>query len=346
MKKYIGWIFLALLLLSALSFAPSIVEGIQAAEIVVSNNATATPTKTRTRTVAPTKTRTPIAAPTKTRTPTVAPTKARTVIAAPTKTRTPTAAPTKTRTPTAAPARTLLFNDEFLGSAMDGTRWLPCYWWATTYCTSQPSNELELYRASNVLVGNGQLTLRGSKLSTPIEYCDRDCRRYGYASGMVQAGGGRWPDRPAGFTFTYGYMEVRAKLPSGRGLWPAIWLWPANYQDPPEIDLMENLGDSPNRVYMTYHQAGGASFQGTWTGPDLSQAFHTYALDWSPTALVWYIDGVERFRWTGTTPSQPMYPLLTLAVGGDWPGSPNGTTAFPADFVIDYLRIYKNSATR
>ena len=270
--------------------------------------------------------------------------------ATPTKTNTPvppTTTPTKTNMPvppsaTPTQARTLIFSDEFNGNAFDAARWLPCHWWATNYCTSQPMNELELYMPANVLVGNGMLTLRGSKLSKPIEYCDRDCRNYTYASGMVQSGGGRWPDRPAGFTFTYGYVEVRAKIPAGKGLWPSIWLWPANYKDPPEIDIMEIIGDAPNKIHMTDHRADSAEFQGTWVGPDFSQNFHTYAIDWLPDALVWYVDGVERYRWTGATPNQAMYPILNLAIGGNWPGAPDASTVFPADFVVDYIRVYKH----
>jgi beta-glucanase (GH16 family) len=235
-----------------------------------------------------------------------------------------------------------VFSDEFNASAYDAARWLPCYWWATTNCTSQPMNELELYTAKNILEGNGFLTLRATKLATPIQYCDKDCRSYTFGSGMVQSGGGQWPTRSAGFTFTYGYVEARVKIPAGKGLWPAFWLWPANYNDPPEIDIMENLGDNPNKIYMTYHLPNGSEAQGTYTGSDFSQGFHKLGLDWSATALVWYVDGVERFRWTGTTPNQPMYPIFNLAVGGNWPGSPDATTAFPADYVVDYVRIYNS----
>jgi beta-glucanase (GH16 family) len=116
-------------------------------------------------------------------------------------------------------------------------------------------NELELYTQESVLVSNGMLTLRANKTSRAIEYCERDCRKYNYTSGMVQSGDGHWPDRPAGFTFTYGYVEARAKIPLGKGLWPSIWLWPANYKDPPEIDIMETVDDVPNRVHMTYHRS-------------------------------------------------------------------------------------------
>ena len=105
---------------------------------------------------------------------------------------------------------------------------------------------------------------------------------------------------------------------------------------------MEIIDDAPNKVHMTYHQADSAEFQGTWVGPDFSQSFHTYAIDWQPNALVWYVDGVERYRWTGAKPNQAMYPILNLAIGGNWPGAPDASTVFPADFVVDYIRVYKH----
>jgi beta-glucanase (GH16 family) len=158
---------------------------------------------------------------------------------------------------------------------------------------------------------------------------------------MVQSGGGSAPVKPVGFAFTYGYIEARVKIPTGKSLWPAIWLWPANHKDPPEIDIMEIVADVPNKVHMTFHHPDGTESQGIWIGPDFSDGFHTFAVDWLPDALVWYVDGVERYRWNGATPKQQMYPILNLAIGGNWAGPPDDKTAFPADYLVDYIRIYE-----
>lgn len=237
--------------------------------------------------------------------------------------------------------RTLLWADEFNGTSLSSA-WVTCHWWSNLYCTSQPNNELQLYTAQNVLVGGGVLNLHADKLTTPINYCDRDCRDYYYTSGLIQAGGN---DRgvPAGFTFTYGYAEARMKIPTGKGTFPAFWLWPANRQDPPEIDIMEVLGDAPHTTYMTYHPPAGTDSQGVWSGStDLSQDFHVFAVDWQPNVIIWYVDGVERYRFTGATPNVPMYPIFNLAIGGNWAGAPDANTSFPSNLLVDYVRIYAN----
>jgi hypothetical protein len=146
------------------------------------------------------------------------------------------------------------------------------------------------------------------------------------------------------FSQTYGYFEMRAELPAGQGLWPAFWLLPANGTWPPELDVMEMLGNEPNRVYQTAHS--GATGTHTMVSSsavvsDTSAAFHTYGVDWEPDLITWYVDGQQVFQ--SATPAdmnQPMYMIANLAVGGDWPGSPDGSTAFPATMQIDYIRAY------
>lgn len=240
----------------------------------------------------------------------------------------------------AAQTRTLLWGDEFNGSSLSSA-WVTCHWWSNLYCTSQPNNELQLYAPESVLVGGGYLNLHADKLTTPINYCDRDCRDYYYTSGLAQSGGN---DRGAapGFTFTYGYAEARIKIPTGRGTFPAFWLWPANRQDPPEIDIMEVLGQEPYKMYMTYHPPAGADLQGISDGVDLSQDFHVFAVDWQPNLIIWYLDGVEKYRYAGVTPNTPMYPILNLAIGGNWAGAPDANTVFPATMLVDYVRVYAN----
>ena len=151
---------------------------------------------------------------------------------------------------------------------------------------------------------------------------------------------------------THGYVEMRAKLPAGRGLWPAFWMLTTHYvEDVPEIDVMEFLGQDTDRLYHTYHyfdiednwrKISTPSF--TTLATDWTQGFHTFGMAWSPTEIIWYVNGAETRRVTRseyTIPNQAMYILANLAVGGNWPGAPDGDTVFPATFEIDYIRAYK-----
>jgi len=148
------------------------------------------------------------------------------------------------------------------------------------------------------------------------------------------------------FTFQYGYAEIRAKVPRGRGLWPAFWMLPETQKSLPEIDVMEILGHQPSRVHMNYHYLGPgrrpAQDSGDWIGPDFSMDWHTFAMGWQEDAIIWYVDGSERRRYTAAKriAKEPMYLVANLAVGGDWPGRPISDTGFPSDFEIDYVRVW------
>ncbi|MDB5455847.1 MAG: endo,3,4-beta glycanase [Caulobacter sp.] len=154
---------------------------------------------------------------------------------------------------------------------------------------------------------------------------------YKYTSGLITT-------RPS-FAQTYGYFEMRARLPRGKGVWPAFWLLPADGEWPPEIDVMESVGD-PSKAYVTAHsklaKAVGVEVKLT---PD---QFHIFAVAWDAKQLVWYVDGREAAR--QSTPAdlnKPMFMLANLALGGDWAGTPDATTPFPAKFTIDYIRGYR-----
>ena len=239
----------------------------------------------------------------------------------------------------------LVFSDEFDGTALNSGRWHTCSWWASSTCSIESNAELELYTKNNVSVANGVLKLQARK-ENAVAW---NGKTYNYTSGMVSTGG-RSGEIPAGFTFTYGYMEARVKVPAGQGLWPAFWTLPADYSWPPEIDVMEILGNAPNVTEMHYHynDASGAH-QGpgkAWTGPDFSADWHTFGVDWQPGSLVWYVDGVERWRFTSSAvTAKPQYLLLNLAVGGNWPGSPNASTPFPSDYLVDYVRVWDHFGT-
>jgi len=240
----------------------------------------------------------------------------------------------------------LEFADNFNGTTLNTTKWHTCQWWASTTCSIETNNELELYTKNNVSVSNGSLKLRGRR-ETAVGW---NGKTYGYTSGMISSGG-RSGETAPGFTYTYGYGEARVKIPKGTGLWPAFWILPADHSWPPEIDAMEILGDTPNVAHMTYHYldgAGGSPSPGaTWAGPDFSSGWHTFGVDWQPDAITWYIDGVERWRFTDAAAitNKASYLLLNLAVGGDWPGAPDASTVFPADFLVDYVRVWDRFGT-
>ncbi len=145
------------------------------------------------------------------------------------------------------------------------------------------------------------------------------------------------------------------KLPRGQGMWPAFWMlgtdigsvgWPNSG----EIDIMENVGFEPRTVHGTIHGPGysgsGGIGAGYGIGDDFANAFHVFAVDWSPNKITWSVDGTV---YQTRTPADlggnrwvfdhPFFLILNLAVGGYWPGDPDGSTVFPQQLVVDYVRV-------
>ena len=233
------------------------------------------------------------------------------------------------------PGWRLTFADEFEGTTLNTDVWDTCIpWWDPDYCTIEDDSELQVYLPENAyLDGNGHLMLKAQK---------KVVGERSYASGMV--------DTYNSFSFTYGYIETRVKIPAGKGFWPAFWMLPPNDGPWPidEIDGMENLGYDPTTVYFTYHwpsDGTAENFQSHYTSSDFSTDWHTFAVDWEPSAVTWYVDGVERARYTEAEniTSKPMFLILQLAIGGQdsWPGPPHDTTPFPSYFQIDYIRVWQ-----
>lgn len=151
---------------------------------------------------------------------------------------------------------------------------------------------------------------------------------YPYLSGLIST-------QPS-FSQTYGYFEMRAQLPQGKGLWPAFWMLPQDGSWPPEIDVVESIGD-PSRVYMTLHSsvAKTVGIEARIT-PNTA---HSFAVSWDPADLIWYIDGAEVGR--APTPEdmhKPMFMLANLATGGTWT---DAATPSPAKLMVDYIRAYR-----
>ena len=154
-----------------------------------------------------------------------------------------------------------------------------------------------------------------------------------YTSGLLTSYGS--------FTQTYGYWEIGAQVPKGDGLWPGFWLLPADQSYPPEVDILEMIGNDPSTIYNSFHGKDGVdSSQATHIG-DLSAGFHTFGFDWTASTMTWYVDGQPTYQLaTPAYMNQPMYMLINLAVGGTWPGAPDATTQFPANLNIDYVHVY------
>ena len=174
----------------------------------------------------------------------------------------------------------------------------------------------------------------------------------GYTSARLQTKGK--------FAAEYGFIAARMRLPRGRGIWPAFWMlgdsfprveWPACG----EIDIMENVGHLPRKVYGTLHgpgYSGGKGIQGAYELPGpagLDEAYHVYAVQWRTGRIEWSIDGRV---YSAATPArlpagtvwvydhQPFFILLNLAVGGNWPKNPDAATTFPQTLYVDYVRVY------
>ncbi|MCZ4508426.1 family 16 glycosylhydrolase [Streptomyces sp. ActVer] len=159
------------------------------------------------------------------------------------------------------------------------------------------------------------------------------------------------------FTTTYGRVEARLKVPRGQGMWPAFWMlgndigqvgWPNSG----EIDIMENVGFEPSTVHGTLHGPGYSGSGGIGAayslpgGQAFADAFHTFAIDWSPDAVTWSVDGNVYQRRTPADLggrqwvfNKPFFLILNLAVGGYWPGDPDGSTSFPQQLVVDEVKV-------
>lgn len=217
----------------------------------------------------------------------------------------------------------LTFQDEFDSGLPDNAFWNRSY-----VQMGVINDELEYYAPDAFEAGDGVVRLKAER---------RSMNGFNYTSGAMTTFGK--------FAQTYGYFEMRAKLPKGNGFWPAFWLLPINLEWPPEIDILEQLGQDPKTAYLTYHwkDANGNHQKDSSTseGENYTADFHIYALEWRPGLLVWYVDGIERKRLTKHVPNVPMYILANLAVGGSWPKPPDATTPFPSYMDIDYIRAYQ-----
>ena len=232
----------------------------------------------------------------------------------------------------------LVWNDEFDGSELSASNWTYelgngcdnslCGW---------GNNELQSYTnlTDNVSVSDSRLTITA-----------RDTED-GYTSGRIKTQNKR--------AFTFGRIDVRAKLPKGQGIWPAIWMLGSNittvgWPSCGEIDIMELVGHEPAKVHGTVHYEsnGYKSSTGSTTlsSGDFTDQFHVFTIVWNLNQITWYVDNVP-FK-TFSAVSGQQYPfnrdfffIMNVAVGGNWPGNPDGTTVFPQSMVVDYIRVFR-----
>ena len=245
---------------------------------------------------------------------------------------------------------TLRWQDEFDGAALNRDDWN-----VELHEPGWVNNELQSYVDSpeNIYLEDGKLVLK------PVETKNAD-GTVSYTSGRVNTQNKH--------DFKYGIFEARAKVPAGQGFLPAFWMMPTNenlYGQWPrcgEIDIMEVLGNDTTRSYGTLHygnphnqsQAGCTLTEGSF-----SDEYHTFAVEWEPDRISWYVDGVmihTENDWYSATEGQgeitypapfdqPFYIILNLAVGGNWPGSPDETTDIAGSaFYVDYVRVYQKDS--
>lgn len=242
---------------------------------------------------------------------------------------------------TLPPGYALVWADEFDGEgAPDAARWT-----ADTAAnrTGWHNNELQYYAAENARIGGGVLRIEARR-ETPRHRPDWGGQDYTSAR-LISRGKGEW---------TYGFFEIRARLPCGKGTWPAIWLlgrdgeWP----DAGELDIMEQVGAAPTRIFSTVHTASGSGGDGAGGATHLADActaFHVYQMDWTGERVRFGVDGRTHFTYRNLGRGAVQWPfdapqflILNLAVGGDL-GGPVDAAALPALMEIDYVRVYQRA---
>mgnify|MGYP006267224659 CR=1 FL=1 len=239
-------------------------------------------------------------------------------------------------TPTEYEGYDMIWSDEFNDAALNSTNWtheIGGNGWG--------NNELQYYTDQNTYMVEGNLIIEARRES-------RGGR--GYTSSRIIT-----EDK---FEFQYGRVDIRAVMPFGKGIWPAQWMLGANFREIGwpycgEIDIMEMVGGegSDNVVHGTAHwQDNGfkADFSGSLAISDgiLYDEYHVYSIIWTEEKIRWYIDDIQYHEMdiTGQFLSEfraPYFFIMNVAVGGNWPGSPNSETVFPQRMIVDYIRVFQ-----
>lgn len=243
-------------------------------------------------------------------------------------------------TPTSYPGRTLVWADEFNGSALNTNDWnynvgdgCPNCGWG--------NNELQFYTAGeNVYMSNGKMIIEARKESRGGK---------NYTSSRLTTMGKK--------SFKFGRIDLRAKLPKGQGIWPAFWMLGDNFPTAGwptcgEIDIMEFLGHDLTKIYSTIHfraGTGSRNISKSYVNPTpIPDEYHVYSLIWETDNMRMLIDDKFIGEFKASDLGGAAYPfnekfffLLNIAVGGNWPGSPNPSTYFPQWMFVDYIRVFQ-----
>ena len=225
------------------------------------------------------------------------------------------------------------------------------------------NQELQYYtkaRKENARVGSGHLIIEARKEDWPNpDYSpDSSSRRWQRSREKAEYTSASLITKDKA-SWTYGRIEVRAKLPAGRGVWPAVWMLGTNIGEVGwpkcgEIDIMEYVGFDPNTVYANVHMAKYNHVKGTGKGSKIKAdkpyaSFHTYAIEWTPERMDFFFDENKYFTFENEHGGvdvwpfdQPHYLILNLAIGGSWGGQKGiDESIFPQQFLIDYVRVYQ-----
>ncbi|MEM9663310.1 MAG: glycoside hydrolase family 16 protein [Bacteroidota bacterium] len=241
---------------------------------------------------------------------------------------------------------TLVWEDNFDGTSLSSDRWDIQVGDGCPDLCGWGNNELQWYSPSNIDVGDGLLTITARE----EEAGGRD-----YTAARIRTiNKGDW---------TYGRFEVRARLPIGQGMWPAIWMLPTDevygtWAASGEIDIMELTGDEPDKIFGTLHY-GDTFPANVFTGTDFrllngtfADDFYEFAIEWEEGEIRWYINDTlyaTQTEWsTAGAPfpapfDQRFHLILNIAVGGNLPGNPDETTVFPQTMEVDYVRVYERT---
>jgi len=243
-------------------------------------------------------------------------------------------------TPASYPGYHLAWSDEFGGNTLNTQNW----GFDLGNNNGWGNQELEYYTSStnNVFVSAGNLVIEARQESNS---------GFNYTSSRIKTEGIQ--------QFTYGRIDIRAKLPVLHGMWPALWMLGSNINTVPwpgcgETDIMELVGSNPNRVTGSLHWQQSDGSVGTYnnnyflsTG-DFSQQFHVFSLAWQKDSVQFFVDdqmyvnGSIANVTSGTYPfNLPFFFIFNVAVGGDFPGNPDNTTVFPQRMFVDYVRVFQ-----
>jgi beta-glucanase (GH16 family) len=244
-------------------------------------------------------------------------------------------------TPSSYPGYTLVWSDEFSATSFDNSAWNAEL---GNGSGGWGNNELEYYTGSpkNVFLSNGNLIIEARKEAIS---------GFNYSSARLTTQSKK--------VFKYGRIDIRAKLPVSKGMWPALWMLGTNISSAGwpgcgEIDIMELVGTYPSRVRSTMHwksTGGGEANKGedyNLSSSDFSQSFHVFSLIWQQDSIKCYVDDVLVVTVTPADLGSATWPfnadqffIFNVAVGGNWPGPPDSNTVFPQRMFVDYVRVFQ-----